>query len=630
MKTLTFLQKRHQLWVQCLAFSLLLHVAALTFFYFNPLVFQGNLKSLFGISPAAPSSLQADAREWWQKNRHLEETFQKIITLSPHFQQPYDLVELPQGIALAPNSETAAFQVASQLEKIEDNFSHEIALTYPAKFQEKEDRFIPDLFIKGDAEHLIASQLQIDTTSAIPEIPLSAIPPISLKDYEDLVSMSGFALHPNFEADYALNLSLERLSPNSLKIGNDLQLKAETKTLAAVAKIQDLRAENEPARSTLFIPKGSTSTLEKRAVNIAKSFEELERYDFPSTAMAAEWNDDFDATVTFLPNPEGKGYIFSIALNPNYDLSAHSLKQNLYFILDRSSTVQKHRFNVFKRAILKALTSMQQGDTFNIFVVDKKITRFNQENNLATLKNIRAAEEFLDRQEGGALFCSSEVYPSLEKILASIPDNDEIHTGILLTDGKTNLNATRRQSQIKKWIEKNSGKMSLYTAAIGRDNDLLALDLLSSVSGGKLLYSDTHAAFPRKLAKLILDLRDPIATDLTISAVPYQPQSHFEFYPACSHLPALYSHQPYVVVGQVDDPCAFDLIIQGRHRDQWIAIKKNISFNEGQKGDHQLTSEWNAQHAHLCYAKFLKEGKPTHLKEAKEILKKSRAEIAFE
>ena len=90
-------------------------------------------------------------------------------------------------------------------------------------------------------------------------------------------------------------------------------------------------------------------------------------------ATAAEWNDDFDTDVVFLPNPEGKGYIFSVSLTPNYDISSHSLKQNLYFVLDRSNSVEKHRFGVFKRAVLKALSSMQHGDTFNIFIIDKKV-----------------------------------------------------------------------------------------------------------------------------------------------------------------------------------------------------------------------------------------------------------------
>ena len=326
--------------------------------------------------------------------------------------------------------------------------------------------------------------------------------------------------------------------------------------------------------------------------------------------MASEWNDDFDVDITFLPNPEGAGYIFSLSLTPNYDLSDQSLKQNLYFILDRSSSVQKHRFSVFKRAVLKALSSMQQGDTFNILVLDKNLSRFSPENRSVTLKNIRAAEEFLDKQESGGLFAASDIYMNINKVLPLIPDDDEMHTAILLTDGKTTMNAERKQKTLNQWVQKNHGKLCLYTCAVGRDNDLLTLDMLSSVSGGKLLYSDTHASFPRKLSKLIIDLKDPIAKDVVVSALPHNPDAHIEFTAPNSRPASLYSHQPYVVVGQIDEPCSFDIVIQGRHRDQWIAIRKSISFVDGQKGDHTLEDQWNAQHANACYSQFLEEGKP--------------------
>jgi hypothetical protein len=279
---------------------------------------------------------------------------------------------------------------------------------------------------------------------------------------------------------------------------------------------------------------------------------------------------------------------------------------------------------------MKALASIQQGDTFNIFVMDKKLTPFRQQNCPATLKNIQAAEEFLDKQEGGGLFAAGEIYHSLDKILTHIPDDEEMHTAILLTDGKSGLNSERKQKSLKKWVEQNNGKLSLYAAAVGRDNDLVSLDMLCSISGGKLLYSDTHASLPRKLAKLVIDLKDPIAKDILVTAIPHNPHSHIEFYPAGTHLPALFSHQPLVLFGTIDDQCAFDLVIQGRHRDQWIAIKKNVSFIEGHKGDGALQSEWSAQHANVCYSKFLQEGKAAYLKTAKEILQKSRSHIAYE
>lgn len=632
MKTHPFPQEHQgRLLFKCLALSLAVHASVLTVFYYNPLILQKTLGSLFGLSSTTPTLLEGEEEaDLAQKNQLLDDVFKQIVVLSPHFQQPYDLAELPKGIALAPNQEAASFEFSARKENIE-TANRDFTLTSSDWISPQEEMNTPDLFLPSKHDLPIASQLQIDSPLAIPDLPLVLnAPNIEIAAYEDLMSISDVNLSVSFEADYALNLSPQLVSPNSLKIGEDLKLKTDTQPMSAHVASRDLHLDNELVRSTLFIPKFSTGTIEKKQMAIASSQNDLDQYDFPPMATAAEWNDDFDADVVFLPNPEGHGYIFSVALKANFDISAHSLKQNIYFILDRSDSVQKHRFAVFKRAVLKALSSMQHTDTFNILVIDKKITRFSAANNPVTMKNIQAAEEFLDRQEAGGLFSAGEIYISLEKILAYIPNDTEIHTAILLTDGKTNMSASRRQAVLKRFVESNHGRLSVYTAAIGRDNDLLALDMLSSVSGGKLLYSDTHASFPRKLAKLVLDLKDPVAKDLMISAIPQNPNSHIEFYPANSHLSSLFSHQPYVIVGQIDEPCSFDLVIQGRHQDQWVAIKKNISFIEGRKGDRELTTQWNLQRANLCYAKFLKEGKSSSLKEAKEILKKSHADIAFE
>jgi hypothetical protein len=631
MNTLTMSSRSRLLLMKCIAVSLVVHIVTVTFFYFHPLILQGPFKSLFGMTVATPTLLDTDeenSEQLKKKNQMLEEVFEQIVVLSPHFQQPYDLIELPKGIALAP-SEEETMPILPQDTSLPGLTAprNDFALTAVSEFQDQED--IPALFVSEEMSMPVASQLQIDPQPSVSEILPIAVP-MGQGKYEDLISISDFALHATFETDYSLNLSPQLVSPSSLKVGEDLALKADMIPQAAQVTSKDLKLENEKVRSTLFIPKAAQAVPEAKEVKVASLLSDLEQYDFPPIAMATEWNNDFDVNVVFLPNPEGQGYIFSLSVQPNYDFSNHSLRQNLYFVIDRSNSVQKHRFAVFKRAVLKALASMQHGDTFNIVILDKKLTTFSPQSRPVTIKNIQAAEEFLEKEEAGGLFAAGEMYTSLEKVLALIPESDEIHTAILLTDGKSSLNPERKQKAMKKWVDKNNGKLAVYTAAVGRDNDLVGLDMLSSISGGRLLYSDTHASLPRKLAKLVLDLKDPIAKDLLITAVPHHPQSHIEFYAAGSHLPALYSHQPYLLIGQIDDPCAFDLIIQGRHHDQWIAIKKNVSFIEGQKGSQALESDWSAQHANRCYAKFLEEGKIAHLKEAKEILKKSRYETALE
>lgn len=623
--------KSRQFLFQALAISLLLHITFLTFLYYHPFLLQGPLKSLFGLSKAAPSLLEQEEdaleEEELGKNHLLEEAFQKIIVFSPHYQRPYDLIGIPKGIALAPNAERTSPSPFAREEKFDPEMP-EFTLEEPSFTTDFEQEHLATPFFSAPEHELpIVSQLQIDTLSAVVEIPTIAIPILGKGAYEDLITVSDIVLTNAEEPENTVDLTPQFLS---LKNEEALTIQADFRPLTGQIATHNFQVDKEQIRSTLFIPKSTPRSVEQKLVEAEISDSTLDRYNFPDMSYAAEWNDDFDVDVVFLPHPDGKGYIFSLSLKPNYDVSSHSIKQNIYFVLDRSNSIEKHRFSVFKRAVIKALSSLQHGDTFNILLMDKKLTYFSELNRPVNAKNIQAAEDFLEKQEAGGLFAGADIYLNLEKLLPSIPDDEEIHSVIVLTDGKTSLNAEKKQKAFQKWVQNNNGRVALYTAAVGRDNDLFTLDLLSSISGGKLLYSDTHASFPRKLSKLVLDLKDPLAKDLMITAIPENPNSRIEFYPAGNHLPPLYSHQPYTLVGQIDTPCAFDLVIQGRHREEWIAIKKNVSFIEGKKGDHKLEMQWNAQHANVCYSKFLKEGKGTYLKDAKDILKKSRTEIAFQ
>src|SRR5689334_10235948 len=88
-----------------LAASIGLHAIGLYFLISHPMMLHHSLRSLFGISTAAPEYL--DTSEDLVKKSHIvEEVFEHILVLSPHLQQPFDLIELPRGIAIAPSEES--------------------------------------------------------------------------------------------------------------------------------------------------------------------------------------------------------------------------------------------------------------------------------------------------------------------------------------------------------------------------------------------------------------------------------------------------------------------------------------------------------------------------------------------
>ncbi len=630
--------RQKNLFIKCLTVSFLLHLFALLYFYTHPIVIHSSWKSLFGLSAATPNILDYEEEnpELIEKSKIIHEAFHQILVLSPHFQQPLDLAELPKGIALSPNTESPpleGIEFESGMDW-EDSFSIEMLSSDQRPFF-YEDSVLPSLFIPKEDTWNFATQLQIDYDPIQGDTPslsiLDSWPDTNAAIEHDFTSISSVSIEASQETDPGGVNLIDRFPKVELTMNDPFTLKTDSSPMLAGIDSLPLFEEKTSASQSYFVATKAPE-LQKTHLKMAPTSTplELDDYQLPNIATAMSWNDDFHIDLKFFPEEEGNGYIFSVALKSNFDLSEYSLKQNIYFIIDRSNSVQKHRFAVFKRAVIKALASMQGGDAFNIYVVDKSITKFTSTPLRVTAKAIKAAEEFLEKQDAGTMFAGSDIYGSLEKLLPEMESTDQIHTAILLTDGNTLYNTPKQQHVLRKWLEKNSGKISLYTAAVGQKNNLLMLDLLSSISGGKLLYSDTHASFPRKLAKLIIDLKNPVAKDLMIAAVPQYPDAQIEFYPASTHLPLLYAGQPYMIYGHIDEPCNFDLIIQGRHREEWIAIKKNVSFIDGEKGTRSLEKQWKAQKANLCYSKFLKEGKAIYLRDAKEILKSNRAEIAFE
>ena len=311
----------------------------------------------------------------------------------------------------------------------------------------------------------------------ITSIELPFLEPIQGALYEEALTLNPASEEPliNYEEKPGLALP-ERGFPVQKRQDNSMGYLQENSTILAYE-------EKKPALLVPIPPELPAST---HLTNKTAFTPHLEEYTFPKVPPSALWNEDFSVDVSVAPRTEGKGYLFAITLTPTKDLSAHRLKQNFYFLLDRSSSSQKRRFPVFKRATLKALASMQPEDTFNIFILDKSITSFRSENCAASLKNKRAAEDFLETQESSPLFQNGNVYSTLKQILPLIPDNDEMHTAILLSDGRNNLDTRKKQDVFNRWIDANQEKVTLYTAAVGKDDDLLSLDLLSTQSGGRL------------------------------------------------------------------------------------------------------------------------------------------------
>jgi len=359
-----------------------------------------------------------------------------------------------------------------------------------------------------------------------------------------------------------------------------------------------------------------------------RTLPDLDYYGLSEIATTVEWEEEIDADISVMPAAGDNKYVFSITFHPDFQVDAAVMRQNFYFVIDRSSSIEKHKFSRFKRAVQRSLAALREGDNFNIYIFDKNVSKLSERTLPVTPKTIQMAEDFLERQNSKTHFAATEVYSSLEKMLPSRYDPDELHSVILITDGNTLLSSSKQKKVISQWLEKYEGSVNFYAAAAGKGNNLVLLDLLSYTTAGNMLYSDTNAGFPRKLVRLIKELHSPIVKNISIDAQPFDSQARVALYPKTAHLPPMFAEKPYTIVGTIDELCDITLYIQGRNHDQWLNIRKNISFRDSVRNSRALEKLWATTQSRICYDHFLKNGKTTHLKEAVQIVAPYRGVIA--
>lgn len=619
---------RRFLLLGCVIFSVVIHGGLLFLFFKTPFFLRQRLSSFWFKSNDKPDLLVKNSKVELpgNVNRVLEESFNHLVAVNA--QRP-KVVELKE-------EEVAYVGVEEQTDQDKAGEEELFAREEEAPFSDKlapSDSF-SDGYAKGDEEPLF--EINPDKDFLVGQ---------SFKQSEELDfaeelraldrSSNAKELVDDFSTSKAVPSS-QASSPRQPKKEQHLSqfLKDNYKSMQPVEEIPaEISYEEVPASNPAYVLANPGEYLREEwtSKSITESkLPDIEYYGIAELASAILWEEDIAIDVSYISDPEQHKYVFSLTINPDFDLEAEPLQQNFYFIIDRSNSIKKQRFNSFKRAVQRALSGLQEGDKFNIYILDKTISRLSEKNLFVSAKNLKLAEEFLEKEDYKPFFSGNDLYDSLDRLFAFTRNSEELHSAVLISDGNTLLSSSKQKKAIFSWSEKNQGNVNLYTATSGQGNNLVLLDLLSYTTAGKFLYSDTNASFPRKLVKLVKDLHDPIVKEVSIEAVATDSGNHVHLYPSKTVLSPLHMKKPFVVVGTVDDLEDFTLYIQGRNRGRWLNIKKKISFQEAVKGGRSLEKLWAQAQANACYDQFLKEGKTAHLKEAKKILTPYKATICLE
>ncbi len=372
----------------------------------------------------------------------------------------------------------------------------------------------------------------------------------------------------------------------------------------------------------------SSPLLVSSDIPLLKDFaEEFDSYE--GLGMVAG-SDHFDVQVEYVQKQNRPGYVFKLSFLPKGEVVFKRIKQNYFFLLDRSNSIPRARYALNQTAVSKALDFMKPQDTFNILIFDDKVKKLSEQSLPWNTENITRARDFLENQAHGGYFAATELYTSLGKIIPeNVPDH-EVNTAILLSDGDTYLSQDKQRLTIGGWTHSNTGKVALYSIASGGGNNLPLLDLISTFNKGALIYSYDHGQLNERLCQLIRMIRNPIGKEMVATAVPVDNQSVVLLQPKNSRLPDLYQNRPFVIYGSINRLSDFVVFLQGKYYDHRFDIKKRISFEGATVASAAIEKGWTQLVVQEFYERFFDDGNKKHLEAAKHLLAPLNIPIALQ
>lgn len=292
------------------------------------------------------------------------------------------------------------------------------------------------------------------------------------------------------------------------------------------------------------------------------------------------YRDEFASIASAMPTDNG-AYYFSITLTPNSHIAFPPIPQTVFFLIDRSSHIRAEQFNSFQRGVIRTLSYLLPNSRFNIAFFDQKISLLHPIDLEIGSDAIQKASAFVRSATKRFLVGASDIGSALQCIQKE--DAPFGHTAYILLTNKKSLESRKNAELLSNFIKTHRELCTLYIASIG--DNIIDIPYVE-----ESLYSDTHAAFPRRLASLVKNVSFPIANHLKISVITEDPNLHIELFPN-SHI--LYQDKPFIIYGKMDHLKNFQLILQGNNVNSWINITKPIVFTTPSPCTKSLAKHFN-------------------------------------
>lgn len=341
-----------------------------------------------------------------------------------------------------------------------------------------------------------------------------------------------------------------------------------------------------------------------------------------SEELQIEYTEEqFKSEVTVARRKDRKGYVFCVTLRPSDAFDLEPLQQHFVFVVDKSESIKKVRYNNFRKGVNQALDYLNENDTFNVVVIDSKLSPLSEFPLPWVSSTVREAKKFLKGHEFSPFKShKTNLYEQLDELPQLFSKRAE-NTVVLLTDGASLHDIKQKKFTLGRLLQEEREDYTLHTACASMRNNASMLDLLSTFHRGEFVQSKTFASFPRKLARLVKHASHMVVKSPAVTAAS-EKVSDIELYPHSHAVPNIYSDRPFKIYGTIETLEDFDLVLQGKRNGHFVHMKFPVRLKEAGKPTSPIFKELATQQAYVCYENYLLEHDDYYLEEAERKLDK--------
>ncbi len=315
----------------------------------------------------------------------------------------------------------------------------------------------------------------------------------------------------------------------------------------------------------------------------------------------------------FQEQVKGKDYVLASITPPSAPSAIMPLPRETIFVIDNSGSMDGPSMQQAKDALLLGLSTLQQGDRFNVIRFDDTYDELFSTPVAADAQNIATARNFVSGLQANG---GTEMIPPLTEALHDDTPTDSSHLRqiVFITDG-----AIGNEQEMFAQLTKNRGRSRVFMVGIGSAPNSYLMTRAAELGRGTFTYIGDPSQVQQRMQALFTKIGQPVVTNLKAtvdgSAVAFSPDK----------LPDLYRGEPIVLMAETaglkgmltvtgmigDAPWSVKLPLEkaaaGKGIDKLWAHRKvsdfevastlgDLSYDEANKGilavalDHQIVS----------------------------------------